>query len=161
MRRFAGGAGVVSFRPMEVLTAIVGFMFVCIVFPNLVKNRPQFYSAFGLVVLILLLRALAAMFGSAGFSNFIHVVNEFMTIGALVLVVLATGGISLRELGGEFKNAFEVIRRGESEKEVIVPLMGEMPKPRKRPEPEMGDLPIAPAVTAEKKPEDTSGIPLA
>ena len=35
-----------------------------------------------------------------------------------------------RELAGEFANAYEVIRRGEEEKQVIVPLTGQVPKPK-------------------------------
>ena len=36
-----------------------------------------------------------------------------------------------RELGGEMRRAFEVLRRGEEEKEIIIPLTGEQPKPRR------------------------------
>jgi hypothetical protein len=145
-----------------VITAIVAFFFVCILFPKLVKNRAQFYVVFALILCILLLETFAAMFRSDGFYRFVGVMGGFLTIAAMILLVLATGGLSLKDLGGEFLSAFEVIRRGESEKEVIVPLTGEMPKPRKpRPESETpgSTVPIAPAA-AEKKPGDDSAIPL-
>lgn len=144
-----------------VITAIVVFFFVCILFPRLVKNHAQFYVVFALILLIILLETLGLMFASEGFLRFVHVMVGLMTIGAMLLLVLATGGLSVKDLGGEFLSAFEVIRRGQSEKEVIVPLTGEMPKPRKsRVEPETGSgtPPIAPA--AEKKAEDGSSIPL-
>ena len=115
-----------------VTVAIVLFVFVCILFPRIVKNRTQFYAAFGLVIVTLLLGVLAAMFQSEGFSRFAGVVGGFFTVAALVLVVLATGGLSLKDLTGEFRSAIEVIRRGESDKEIIVPITGEMPKPRRR-----------------------------
>lgn len=145
-----------------VITAIVAFFFICILFPKLVKNRAQFYVVFALILCILFLETLEAMFLTTGFTRFAGVMIGFMTIAAMMLLVLATGGLSIKDLGGEFLSAFEVIRRGESEKEVIVPLTGEMPKPRKpRAESETlgSTLPIAPAAT-EKKPGDDSAIPL-
>jgi hypothetical protein len=116
-----------------VTTAIVAFIFVCILYPRLVKNPAQFYTAFGMIVLMLLFHSLAGIFTSEKFWGFVRGLNGLLQLVALVLVVLSTGGLSLRELTGEFANAFEVIRRGESEKEVIVPLTGEVPKPRRRP----------------------------
>lgn len=145
-----------------IITAIVAFFFVCILFPKLVKNHAQFYVVFALILLIILMGTLDMMFGSPGFGRFANVMIGLFTIGAMLLLVLATGGLSVKDLGGEFLSAFEVIRRGESEKEVIVPLTGEMPKPRKpRVEPETGPgtLPIAPTAT-EKRAEDGSSIPL-
>lgn len=122
---------------MNGITAIiVAFIFVCILFPRLVKHHAQFYTAFGLVLISMFLETLAVMFGSVGFGRFVTVMNGLLTIVSLVLIVLATGGLSLKDLAGEFKNAIEVIRRGESDKEVIVPLTGEMPKPRRQAEEE-------------------------
>jgi hypothetical protein len=117
----------------SIIAAIVGFIFVCILFPRLVKNHTQFYTAFGLVLISMLLWTIATMFGNEGFGRFVRVMEGFLTIGALVLIVLSAGGLSLKDLTGEFKSAIEVIRRGDSDKEVIVPLTGEMPKPRRQP----------------------------
>lgn len=117
---------------MSAITAIiVAFIFVCILFPRLVKHHAQFYTAFGLVLISMLLWTIAMIFDSAGFTRFISVMDGLLTMAALVMIVLATGGLSLKDLAGEFKSAIEVIRRGESDKEVIVPLTGEMPKPRR------------------------------
>ena len=124
-----------------ITTAIVAFIFVCIIFPKLVRNRTQFYAAFAMIVLMLFFHSLAGIFGSDKFWSFVNGLNGLLQLVALVLIVLSTGGLSLGELTGEFRNAFEVIRRGESEKEVIVPLTGEMPKPRRSGGVDVGDAP--------------------
>lgn len=150
-----------------VTTAIVAFIFVCILYPRLVRNHPQFYTAFGLIVVMLFFTSIARMINSEKFWTFVGGLNGLLQVCALVLLVLATGGLSLRELTGEFRNAFEVIRRGESEKEIIVPLTGEMPKPRKRdvePEPSAAAAvdvpPPPPPAAAARRPDDQSTIPL-
>lgn len=114
-----------------VTTAIVAFIFVCVLFPKLVKNPTQFYTAFGMVILMLLFNSVARIFNSDKFTTFVGGLNGLLQLAALFLLVLSTGGLSLKDFAGEFKNAIEVIRRGESEKEIIVPLTGEVPKPRK------------------------------
>jgi hypothetical protein len=148
---------------------IVAFIFVCILFPRLVKHHAQFYTAFGLVLISMLLWTIAMMFDSPGFTRFISVMDGFLTIAALVLIVLATGGLSLKDLAGEFKSAIEVIRRGESDKEVIVPLTGEMPKPRRtesreeerRVETIDTPSPLAtPTAQPQRPPGDSATIPL-
>jgi hypothetical protein len=155
---------------MGAITAIiVAFIFVCILFPRLVKHHAQFYTAFGLVLISMLLWTIATMFGNDSFGRFIAVMDGFLTIAALVLIVLATGGLSLKDLAGEFKSAIEVIRRGESDKEVIVPLTGEMPKPRRTEPPqeerrvETIETPAAPVTTAAQQqgpPGEPTTIPL-
>lgn len=116
-----------------VTTAIVAFIFACVIFPHLVKNKTQFYGAFAAVLFIILLHSLNTMIGSVGFQVFAGALTGILQVVAIVLLFLAAGGITLRELGAEMSRAYEVIRRGEDEKTVIVPLSGEMPKPRKQP----------------------------
>ena len=113
-----------------VTTAIVAFIFACVIFPHLVKNKTQFYGAFATVLLIILLHSLNTMINSVGFQIFAGGLTGILQVCAIVLLFLAAGGITLRELGSEMSRAYEVIRRGENEKTVIVPLTGEMPKPR-------------------------------
>jgi len=115
-----------------IIAVIVAFIFVCILFPRLVRNQTQFYAAFGMVLLVILLETLSLMFGSTSFGRFVAVCDGFLTAGALLMMVMSTGGLSLKDLTGEFKKTIEVIRRGEEEKEVIVPITGQMPKPRRR-----------------------------
>jgi hypothetical protein len=121
-----------------VTTAIVFFIFTCVVIPSLVKHRPQFYAAIGLLLLIILLDALGHMFltstpkagdnasGSfSGFHVFVYFACAILQVGAIVMLFTSCGGISPKQFGSEMLNAIEVIRRGESEKEIIVPLSGQ------------------------------------
>jgi hypothetical protein len=146
-----------------ITTAIVVFIFVCILFPRLVKHRTQFYAAFLLILVLLFFESLAGVIGSDGFSRFVHGMSGFVVMGCLVLLVLATGGLSLKDLTGEFKSAIEVIRRGEEDREVIVPLTGEMPKPRRTTGAEASPvqaIPTPETTADEKKAGDVSSIPL-
>ena len=38
------------------------------------------------------------------------------------MLILAAGGLTIKQFGAEIGDAIEVVRRGESEKEVIIPL---------------------------------------
>jgi hypothetical protein len=126
-----------------VITAIVAFIFVCIVYPRLVRNRAQFYAAIGAIVLILFFYSLATMIGNAKFFTFVAALDGLLILVAFVMMILSTGGLSLGELTGDIRNAFEVVRRGETEKEVIIPRGGpgapprasapEAPEPRRQP----------------------------
>lgn len=110
-----------------VTTALVAFLFVCVVFPNLIKNRAQYYAAFAMVCLILLLDAIAVSFAGSGAVRAVcYFFAAMLQIGAMLILFLAAGGISWRALAGDMKDAYEVIRRGGDEKEVIIPLSGEM-----------------------------------
>src|SRR4051812_13433956 len=107
---------------MSISVPIVAFIFVCIIFPHLVKNKPQFYMAFAVLILTLLLEVVADVAGmSVGLARLLHVVHDVLWIVVFVLLVLATGGLSLHELTGEFKNAYEVMRRGEDRPTLVVP----------------------------------------
>jgi hypothetical protein len=68
--------------------------------------------------------------------------------------------MSFGELKGELGNAYEVIRRGEEKKEVIIPLHGQQPKPKE--DNSAGDAP--PVVNLEMPPRKeqpkSSSIPL-
>lgn len=112
-----------------VTTALVGFIFVCVVYPQLVKNRPQYYAALAFICVIILLDGLARMLSSSAFGVFVYAVTAFLQVCTILLLFLSAGGITWRELAGDMSNAFEVIRRG-GEKEVIIPLTGAQPKPR-------------------------------
>ena len=117
-----------------VTTVLAGFIFVCVCYPKLVKNKTQFYAAFAMVAVIILLFALSIMLkDSAGFQVFAGAITGLLQLGAFVLLFLSAGGITMKELAGEMGRAYEVIRRGEEEKTVIVPLTGEIPKPRQQP----------------------------
>ena len=114
-----------------VTTAIVGFIFVCLVYPHLVKHRQQFYSALGLILLVILCDAIAHMATdpNGALVRVMYVFTALLQILAILILVLCVGGLSVRELAGEVARTVEVIRRGE-DKPVLVPLRGEQPRPR-------------------------------
>jgi hypothetical protein len=161
-----------------VTTALVLFIFVCVHYPSLVKNKTQFYAAFFAVLLMILLYSLDVMIRSSGFHIFAGAVTGLLQIAALVLLFTSAGGLSVKQLAGELGRAYEVIRRGESEKTVIVPLSGEMPRPRQQPaapgastpaasssdapEAEKIDMPAEAGWPRQKPspPQDTSSLPL-
>ena len=160
-----------------VTTAIVAFIFVCMAMPRLVKNRAQFYAAFAAILLVILLDALAHVFPAAGMARFSYVAGGLLQVGAIILLMLSAGGLTAREFAGELAGAYEVVRRGEEEKEVIIPLEGQMaarsaraPTRSSPPPPadehkvytldEAGnEIPAPPP--DRKEPEQKSGIPLA
>lgn len=111
-----------------VTTAIVAFIFVCVVWPHLVKNRPQFYSALGAVIAIILLDSLSMMIVNSGFRVFAYVMTGLLQVGAILLLFLSSGGITPRELFSDMGRAIEVIRRGEEEKEILIP-RSDQPRP--------------------------------
>src|ERR1043165_8279076 len=98
-----------------VTAALVAFVFVCIIFPQLIKHHAQFYTAFALVLIVVLLHAIT-------WGYFFRALTGTLQMAAILLFVLAAGGLTPRQLAGEFANAYEVIRRGEEEKTVIIPL---------------------------------------
>jgi len=151
-----------------VTTAIVAFIFVCVVYPQLVKNKTQFYAAFTAMLAIILLHSLNVMIGTAGFQVFAGFLTGLLQLGAILLLFAACGGVSIREIGGEMSRAFEVMRRGEEEKTIIVPLSGEMPKPRQQPSssqasneaPTAEKIDLPPQAGWPQKKSDDSSIPL-
>ena len=125
-----------------VTAALVAFFFVCVVFPSLVKNRPQFYAALAAIVLIILLDAVAHMISGkepGPFAAVAYVFTAILQVGAILLLFLSTGGLTARELAGDMKRAYEVMRRGEEQKSVIIPLTSPLaaqtPSPRSEPNP--------------------------
>jgi hypothetical protein len=102
-----------------VTTAIVAFLFVCLIFPSMVKNRQQYYAALGCILVVIFLHAIGAMIKSAAFTVFEGFVTALLQIGSIVLLFLAVGGLSARDLA---EDVIEVVRRGNEEKEVIIPL---------------------------------------
>ena len=115
---------------MDLTTPLIAFLFVCLIFPKIVRNRAQFYISFGLLVLILVLNVVARIFPNDKFVYFLSVVVEVLRLLVFILLVLCAGGLSLHELTGEVFRSFEVMRRGDTEKTVIIPLSGQKPRAR-------------------------------
>jgi hypothetical protein len=139
---------------MDISVPIVGFIFVCIIFPKIVKNKPQFYMAFGVLLIILVLDIMIRL--TESWSRFFYVLRGVLWIVDFILLVLSTGGLSLHELGGELKGAYEVMRRGDDKKTIIVPLTGEQPKSR---EDAAAERAVRAAAATPKKEEGDRTIP--
>lgn len=107
-----------------VTTAIVLFIFVGLILPSLIQNRNQYYVAFITVIGIIGIDAVAHMIpGSAAAAQAVcYVLEALGQILAVVMLFLATGGLTFRALQGDM---IEVLRRGSEEKEVIIPLSEE------------------------------------
>jgi hypothetical protein len=158
-----------------VTTAIVAFILACLIFPHVIKNKPQYYGAVGCVLLIILFGALNVMVAAPGFTRFAIVIMSLLQVGAIFLLILSAGGLSVRDLAGELADTIEVVRRGDQNKEIIVPLRGEMPgagRARREAEREAEregpgritlDMPPTPPPPAQppREDEDRGGIPLA
>ncbi|MGD0462895.1 MAG: hypothetical protein ABSB74_10445 [Tepidisphaeraceae bacterium] len=110
-----------------VTAAVVAFIFVCLAIPSLVKNKNQYYAAVISALAIIFFDAVAHMFPETAPAPraVFYVLTAFTQIVAIALLILSTGGLTLRELGGDM---IEVLRRGETEKEIIIPLSDEAKK---------------------------------
>ena len=113
-----------------VTAVILAMLFVCLVFPSLVKDRRQFYAAVAIECCILLLYTLSLMLQRSGFIVFAGAISGFLQILAILMIVMSVGGLTPRQLAGDIAGAYEVIRRGETEKEVIIPISSQnIPRP--------------------------------
>ena len=119
-----------------VTTAITGFIFLCLIWPHIVKNKPQFYSAIGLLLIIILLDAIGHMGRDEGssLSHVMYVLAAILQMLTILILVLCVGGLTPRELAGEVSETIDAIRHGE-QKPVLVPLKGEQPMPKEEPPP--------------------------
>src|SRR4051794_37230801 len=144
---------------MDLTTPLIAFLFVCLIFPKIVRNRPQFYMSFSLLVLILLIQLISRIFPyHQSFVYFLSVIVEALRLVVFILLVLCAGGLSLHELTGEVFRSFEVMRRGDTEKTVIIPLSGQKPRMR---EPEEEEPPQRQTIdTPEAAPDPGSSIPM-
>ena len=134
-----------------ITTVLVAFFFVCLILPSLVKQKSQFYAAMACLMGIIVVHTMMLMIHSDTFGPF---AIGLLQLFAFILLVLCVGGLTVRELSGDMAKAYEVMRRGETTKEVVIPL-GDQPRRGK---------PSAPAgkvynITDEDDDED-KGIPL-
>lgn len=152
-----------------VTAAVVGFIFLCIAFPRLVKDSRPFYVALWVVIASIVLSSFRVMIQVPTFQNFADGFTGLLLVLAILALVMATGGFSIGELK---ENLIEVVRRGEEEKEYIVPLTGQKPRPRydddepRRERIELETPPVIPvsppppSATTPRPPESTGSIPL-
>jgi hypothetical protein len=109
-----------------VTTAVVAFIFLCLAMPSLIKYKNQYYVAFLAVVGVIFLDAVAHMIPPSvpAAQAVCYVLGAIAQIIAVVMLFLATGGLTFRALQGDM---IEVLRR-DGQKEVIVPLSEEAKK---------------------------------
>ena len=143
-----------------VTTVVVGFLFVCLIFPRIVKNRNQYYAALTAILLVIGLHMLNLMIQSPGFGVFAGVLTGLFQIIAIVLLVLCVGGLTIRDLANDMGRAYEVIRRGEEEKEIVIPIPGQKPKARNEPAAPPERINLTSEVQSPPKPEPGSSLPL-
>lgn len=145
-----------------VTTVLTAFVFVCLILPSLVRYRPQYYMALACVAGIIIVHTLMLLFNLPTFGAVLIGVLQLM---ALLLLVLSVGGLTVKELGGEMARAYEVIRRGETEKEVIIPIGGDQPVAPRRTKGEDPPRKVykinTPINTPVEEEEGDKGIPLA
>ena len=129
-----------------VTAAIVAFIFVCVLFPRLVASRPQFYGGFAVTLVVILLDGVGQI-ADAGtpLRSFAYLAGAVLQVAAIGLLFLAAGGLTWRGLSREMLGAFEVIRRGETDKEVIIPISGQKPKRREDADAPVERVDIGPA----------------
>ncbi|MCS7034596.1 MAG: hypothetical protein NZ561_11495 [Phycisphaerae bacterium] len=114
-----------------VVTAIVLFLLACLIWPQLVRDRPQYYAAFGCVLAIILIDTIILMFSAARTvegasfaaraSVFGGVINGLLTILALVLCLLSAGGMTLQDLTGEIRDSYKAVRRDGPQGPILIP----------------------------------------
>jgi hypothetical protein len=111
-------------------TVLAAFLVFCLYRQDLIKNRTYFYATFGALLVIIFCQVFYRITGPAG-QVFFAVVLGVLHAGALLLTMAFVGGLSLKEMGREMKDAADEIRTGgEARKPVIVPLSKEQPKPK-------------------------------
>jgi hypothetical protein len=137
-----------------VTTVLTAFIFVCLVLPSMVKHRPQFYAALACIAGIILMHTLILVFGVIQLGSVAIGILQFV---ALLLLVLCVGGLTVRELAGDMAKAYEVIRRGETVKETIIPI-GDQAARRGKGEPSSKVYKIDSDEDAEE--DQDKGIPL-
>ncbi len=114
-----------------VTTVLVAFLFVCLALPSLVRNRPQFYVAMACLMGVIVLHTLSLVFGtSPGMALGLAVGTGVLQLVAFLLLVLSVGGLTVKQLAGDMSRAYEVIRRGETTKETIIPIGEQTPRRR-------------------------------
>ncbi len=115
-----------------VTTAIIAFVFVCVIYPHLVKNRPQFYGGFAAILLVILIESSAKIFAANPDKppGVVFAISGLLQVASILLIYMSCGGLSVIDLLGDVGKTIEVVRRGGEKETIIVPLRGEQPRER-------------------------------
>jgi hypothetical protein len=106
-----------------VTTTITGFIFVCVIWPGIVKSKPQFYSSIGLLMLIVLFDGIGHMGGDEKSALFqvMYLFAALLQMLTILILVMCVGGLSPRELASEVSDTIDAIRHGGKQKSVPPP----------------------------------------
>lgn len=115
-----------------VTTAIIAFIFVCVIYPHLVKNRPQFYGGFAAILLVILINSVGRMIDAKAPPVAVEGINGLLQVASILLIYMSCGGLSVVDLLADVGKTIEVVRRGGEKETIIVPLRGEQPRDRER-----------------------------
>lgn len=145
-----------------VTTVLVAFQFVCLALPSLVRNRPQYYVAMAALLGVIVLHTLSLVFGTSPSAALgLGVGTGVLQVAAFLLLVLSVGGLTVKQLAGDMARAYEVIRRGETKKETIIPLGDQVGRRRSADAPPVYRIDSPPPSTVADTEEDDDGrVPL-
>ena len=93
-----------------VTAAIVAFLLVCVVFPTIVKKKPHYYAAFTAIGLVILLSGFEAVIQTGAFRALATFLIALLQVAALILLILAAGGLTWRQLRGDVTEAINTVR---------------------------------------------------
>jgi len=113
--------------------AIIGFVFLCIAMPQLVRNRSQFFWGIILFLLAMIFQTIGVMLGSSAAARTVFTVLDLAAqIMAIIALILSTGGFTLKEFAGDLARAYTDLRDGQKEEASLVSLSNQPPKPQYR-----------------------------
>jgi len=112
-------------------TVIAAFFVFCLYRQDLIKSRTYYYATFACLMGIILFNTFYYFMDNTYGRGFCAIMLGLLHAGALVLTMAYVGGLSLKQMAGEIKDAAEDIRSGgDAKKPVIVPLTGQKPAPK-------------------------------
>lgn len=116
---------------LEGMTAVLAAFFVfCLAKQELIRNRTYYYATFVCLLLIILFNVFYYFTAPAtSFQGFCAIGLGVLHAAALILTMAYIGGLSIRQMADEMKDAAQDFRTaGESRKPVIVPLGQDKPR---------------------------------
>ncbi|MBC7783568.1 MAG: hypothetical protein H7144_06990 [Burkholderiales bacterium] len=112
-------------------TVIAAFFLYCLARQDMIKNKTYYYFTFACLLGIVLFSTLYYFLNDVYGRGFCAIVLGVLHVAALLLTMGYVGGVTLRGMAGEMKDAVDDFRAGgDAKKSVIVPLTGQQPAPR-------------------------------
>jgi hypothetical protein len=112
-------------------TVLLAFFIFCLYRQDLIKNRAYYYVTFACFIGIIFANVFYYFMAGVSGQGFFAVVLGVLHLGAFILTMAYIGGVSIRQLATEVKDAAQEVRTGgESKKPVLIPIGKEQPKPK-------------------------------